>query len=379
VKVKTGFPLFLLGMCSLINLYSTQPVLSQLAEWSGRSPGQAAWTISATTFGVALCAPFAGALSDVYGRKKIMLQALAVIAVATAICCLAPTFWVLLILRFLQGLATPFIFTVAVAYISEECADKARMNSLYVAGTAFGGFAGRLLSGIITDLTGNWRLSFLANAAILLLTLVAVLVLLPTESHFTPAHSVSRSIAGLGSHVKDPAILASCFIAATLLFQQVSSFTFGSLHLMAEPFGLSATAIGFIFVVFLLPTVLTPLSGRLISTRGRYFTFGVVAALTLAGMAVSLIPSVGAVVVGLACSCIAVFMGQSCGTGFVGSHARTNTSAAVGLYTFSYYLGGTLGAIVPQPAYAAWGWPSTVAIIAALAVVSAFLARAYWR
>lgn len=371
--------LFLLGMCSLLNLYSTQPVLSQLAQWSGQSPEHSAWTISATTFGVALCAPFAGAISDVFGRKKLMILALSALTISTLCCIFAPNFWVLLTLRLFQGMATPFVFTVAVAYIAEECVERARVNSIYVAGTAFGGFAGRLLSGLITDATGSWRLSFLANASLILMTLVVTIAFLPIERNFSPAISVRASVSGLSQHMKDPAILASCFIAAALLFQQVSTFTFGSLHLMTPPFSLSATAIGFVFVVFLLPTALTPLSGKLISTKGRYATFAVVTVLTLGGLSLSLIPLTTAVVAGLACSCVAVFMGQSCGTGFVGAHAVRNTSAAVGLYTFSYYFGGTLGAILPQAAYAQWGWLSTALIVGTLSVMSLGLARAFWR
>lgn len=371
--------LFLLGMCSLLNLYSTQPVLSQLAQWSGQSPEHAAWTISATTFGVALCAPFAGAISDVFGRKRPMILALSILAISTLCCIFAPNFWALLALRLSQGMATPFVFSVAVAYIAEECADRAHVNSIYVAGTAFGGFAGRLLSGLVTDATGSWRLSFLANASLILMTLVITIVFLPFERNFSPSKSVRASVSGLSQHLKDPAILASCFIAASLLFQQVSTFTFGSLHLMEPPFSLSATAIGFIFVVFLLPTALTPLSGKLILSKGRYATFVAVSFLTLSGLLISFFPVALAFVSGLAFSCVAVFMGQSCGTGFVGTHAVRNTSAAVGLYTFSYYFGGTLGAILPQNAYAQWGWPSVVFIVSALSLVSLGLARAFWR
>lgn len=375
---KPEIPIFLLGMCSLLNLYSTQPILTDLARWSGHTPGVAAWTISATTLGVALCAPLSGALSDAYARKRVMLIALAILTLTTLACSTAPHFTILLTLRFLQGLATPFIFTVAVAYISEEFTHTARINSLYVAGTAFGGFAGRLFAGLLTDATGSWRLSFWANAAIIALTFLTVAYVLPTETHFHPTPSTMTSLRGLGSHLTNTPILASCFIAAALLFQQVSSFTFGSLYLAGAPFHLPATTVSAIFVVFLLPTILTPLGSRLISSQGHATTFRLVTTITLIGMAISLIPTIPTMVICLACSCVAVFLGQSCGTSFVATHAHHHTSAAVGLYTFSYYLGGALGSLIPQPAYTTWGWTSTVTIITILTLTSLTIAHRYW-
>lgn len=375
---KNYIPLFLLGMCALINLYSTQPILGQLGAWAHIAPERAAWTVSATTLGVAICAPFSGAISDVYGRKRVMLCALGIMVLTTIACCFSPNFLMLLVLRLSQGLATPFVFTVAVAYISEEEEDSAQANGLYVAGTAFGGFAGRLLAGLVTDWTGVWRLSFAANAVILLLTIVTVIFLLPAEDNFKPASSVMESMSGIRAQMKDPSLLASCFIASCLLFQQVSSFTFGSLRLMDPPYDLSTSLVSFIFVIFLLPTVLTPFSGELISKNGRVFTFGVVASITILGLMLTLLPFLWAMVLGLAFSCVAVFMGQSCGTGFVSTHSKTNKSTAVGLYTSFYYLGGTLGAIVPEPAYQTWGWISIVVIIIVLAVCSFGVARRFW-
>ncbi|WP_370658471.1 MFS transporter [Corynebacterium sp. ACRQM] len=104
---KSYIPLFLLGMCALINLYSTQPILGQLGAWAHIAPERAAWTVSATTLGVAICAPFSGAISDVYGRKKVMLCALGIMVISTIACCFLPIFLCCWCLDSLRGSQPP--------------------------------------------------------------------------------------------------------------------------------------------------------------------------------------------------------------------------------------------------------------------------------
>ena len=161
---------FLLGLSALLTIYATQPLLPELSADLGVSATGAAWTVSATALGVAVAAPVAGAVSDRLGRKRVMLAAIAATAAVTLACAAAPGLPALLAGRAAQGLAVPFVFAVAVAYVAEEVAGSraAAVNALYVSGTAFGGFLGRFLSGAVAEPLG-WRASFVALALVLLL------------------------------------------------------------------------------------------------------------------------------------------------------------------------------------------------------------------
>lgn len=92
LAVKTA--VVLLGMSALLNLYSTQPVLVDIADWAHITSTDAAWTISTSTLGVAVTAPFAGFISDRLGRKRIILIAFALMSAMTFACLLAPNFGV---------------------------------------------------------------------------------------------------------------------------------------------------------------------------------------------------------------------------------------------------------------------------------------------
>lgn len=372
--------MFLLGMCALLNLYSTQPVLAQIARWASLSQADAALTISATTLGVAVMAPVAGAVSDRLGRKRIMLCAIAVMVVATVLGAVSWSFGVLLAFRFLQGLATPYVFAVAVAYIGDEYAPAAaaRLNGLYVAGTAFGGFAGRFFPGLAADAFGDWRTSFWPLVVILAIAFFATAAWLPAERHFVASASVAAGLRGAGTHLTDWRMLCTYVVGAGLLFQQVASFTFAALHLQRPPLGLSSLQVGLVFVVFLVPTLVTPQVGRAIVRLGRVRTYWMSALLGIGGLALTLAPSVWAVVVGLACSCVSVFAGQACATGFTAAHAARSRSVAVGLYLTAYYLGGTIGGVAPAPVYARADWGGVVLLTVAVSVASVVAGTAAW-
>lgn len=370
---------FLLGLCALLNIYSTQPLLPELARDFHVPADQTTWTISATTLGVAVMAPFAGSVSDYLGRKRVMLVAIGATLIATLACATAWTFTALLLFRFVQGLLIPFVFAVAVAYIAEECTGSTAeaANALYISGTAFGGFCGRFLSGAITTHYG-WRSSFLLLAVVLLVTLVVVAAWLHPEQRFHRSSSLLASLQGIGQHFGNPRLLATCFLGAALLFLQVGSFTYAGLHLEAPPFGLSSFEIGTVFAVFLVAVVVTPLTGRLITRIGRLKTFVLANLVSLAGLAITLIPTTPTVVAGLAASSTGVFSGQACATGYAAESGKAARSSAVGLYLTAYYAGGSIGAVAPAPFYALAGWNACAGLLAAVIGLSILVALAAW-
>lgn len=386
VAVDTAVPfrqmaaLFALGSCALLNVYATQPILPDIARRFGVSIGTSTWTLSTSTLGVAVAAPLAGAISDRFGRKRIMVMALVGLILTTASCALAWNFAALLSLRFAQGLLVPFIFTAALAYIAEEWSGRTAttLNGVYVAGTAFGGFCGRFLAGTAASLTG-WLSTFVVFAVLLMPVLALTVFCVPTERRFKASASLGNSLRNVAKGVRDWRLLATCFVGASLLFQQVTSFTYLSLRLAAPPFGLTAIEVGALFVVFLLPVTVTPFFGHLIGTIGRTQAFLLSQIAGMAGIALTLSVHLPAIIVGLALSCMAVFAGQSCATGYTARHARSGRSAATGLYLTCYYLGGSIGAVAPAPLYARHGWLGCAALIGLVALVSTALSCVAWK
>src|SRR5215475_14258490 len=130
------------GFCAFINLYSPQALLPALAREFGTGAAEISAIMTASALAIALAAPFAGAVADVLGRKRVITVAMLAVALPMAGAALAHDVPALIVWRFLQGLLLPPIFAVTVAYIGDEWppAEVAGIAGVYIAGSSIGGF-----------------------------------------------------------------------------------------------------------------------------------------------------------------------------------------------------------------------------------------------
>ena len=367
------------GMCAFFNMYITQALLPELRRAFGASVAAVSLTVTATTLGVALAAPFAGSLADRYGRKRVLLIALALLTLATFGAATADHLDTLLLWRALQGLVIPGIFTSAVAYIAEEWApaEAGTMASLYVAGTVLGSFCGRFISGLVTDAYG-WRSAFVVMGLINLSFLPLIAALLPRSRGFTPSRSLLASLAGVGAHLRNAPLLATYGVGFALLFAQVGTFTYVNFYLSAAPFGLSTHDLSYVFFVFLIGMAITPFSGRW-ALRWSPRSVGLAALATSAGgLLLTLNRWLPQIMLGLILSSAGVFIVQSLATAAVPRLAQGARSAAVGLYLTCYYFGGSVGASLPATLWSYAGWHACVALVLAVQAGAALLIHASW-
>src|SRR5258708_29798734 len=139
------------GYCAFLQLYATQPILPLLADLFHAGKVAVSLTVTAGGIGVALGAPVAGYLADRLGRKRVIVWSAFLLAGATLVTSLVETLPALIFWRFIQGVFTPGIFAVTIAYINDEWADGGASKALanYVSGTVLGGFSSRMLSGLV--------------------------------------------------------------------------------------------------------------------------------------------------------------------------------------------------------------------------------------
>src|SRR5262245_11120030 len=72
------------GFCTFLNLYSPQALLPALAGEFGVGAAEISTIMTASTLAIALTAPFAGALADVLGRKRVIAAAMLAVVVPMA-------------------------------------------------------------------------------------------------------------------------------------------------------------------------------------------------------------------------------------------------------------------------------------------------------
>jgi len=360
----------LAGAGAFLNLYSPQAVLPLLTREFGATEAGIALVMFASTFAIAFTAPFTGVIADVLGRKRVITAAMIALVIPTAMTALAPNLEAMIFWRFVQGLVLPPIFAVTIAYIGGEMpADEATgMTGIYTAGSALGGFAGRFLTGVLAESIG-WRNAFLVDAALTALLAVAVIVLLPRERQFVRAANLKASLTQMIGHLRNPKLVATYAVGFGVLFNFIATFTFVSFHLAAPPFNLSPAALGMIFTVYLLGTIVSPMVGKGVSRFGRRRFVIVVIAAWMCGVLLTLIPWLPAVIAGLAVAAAAGMLCQASSQSYVATSSRTGISSAIGLYVTAFYVGGSVGALLPGLIWDAAKWPGTVAMVVTMQTI----------
>lgn len=366
--------LFLCGCAAFLNLYATQSILQTFAAQFHISAKAAGWSITVTTLAVAITAPFVSRLTGRFEQRTVISAAALLLAVPALMTAYADSFAEVLVWRFVEGMLIPVVFATSVAYIGDRWrgGTVTEVTSLYVAGTVLGGFAGRFVTGVMTEYVG-WREAFELMAVLSLMVGGFIQFLLPVSR----ARSV-RVETAFSAVFRKP-LLAAYAVGFCVLFSQVAAFTYAGLYLGLPPFSLGPAALGTLYMVFLLALIVIPIAGRLSKARPHAELLSVAAALGITGSALTLLPSLGCIVAGLALSSTGVFLAQAAANAFTTASAGDNKAGAVGVYLTCYYLGGSCGAIVPALIWERWGWAGCVVLIIAFQVLTLLIALTGWK
>ena len=367
------------GFAAFVNLYSPQALLPRLANEFHVGPGEISGLMTAGTAAIALSAPFSGALADVTGRKRLITAAMFAVVAPTLIMTFAGsvpqlTFW-----RFVQGMLLPPIFAVAVAYIGDEWppSDVARVAGIYISGSSIGGFCGRFIPGLLTDVIG-WRVAIQVMALITLIAAIIVAATLPPERNFVRSGGLVSSLTQMIQHFRNRRLVATYAIGFGVLFNFIATFTYVNFHLAAPPYLFSPTLLGALFLTYLVSSPLVPWVGRAIALFGRRpFVLGMIA-LWIVGALLLLASPVAVIIVGLTLCAVCGMVCQAVSTGYVTLTAKEGRSSAVGLYASIYYIGGSAGAFLTGLAWASAGWPGCVAVIVAVQAIMALIVAVAW-
>lgn len=366
----------LAGFCAFLDLYSPQPLLPLLMRLFGVSTREVSFLVSISTGAVALAAPFVGLLADRFGRRRVIVRSALLLAVPTVLAATSRTFGQLLFWRFWQGIFTPGVFAATVAYISEEWKKgMGAAMSAYVAGTAVGGFSGRMVAALIAD-RSSWQTAYMVLGVLNIAGALAIWAWLPAD---TPKIRARHPRSSIFQHLRNPSLLATYTAGFCVLFTLASTFTYVNFYLAGPPFHWSTAALGLLFSAYLFAAVITSTCGRIIDRFGH--GRAVVWALTFSiiGVLLTLIHSGTVVFIGLIMCCSGLFVSQSSANSFIGVAVRENRASAVGLYVTAYYIGGSFGATAPASLWNIGGWPACVGLIVGVQLFTMLIAGRFWK
>lgn len=370
----------LAGLSAYLNLYATQALLPVFTKVFHVTRAETGLTLSVTTAAIAFSAPFIGLLSDRKGRKPIIVTAIFLLVVPCLLAAFANCLSELIAVRFIQGLILPGVLAILMAYVGEEwCKIKNRAGfamSVFISLNIMGGFLGRLIPGLIAANFG-WRNAFICSAVLCFLCGVAVLKILPPSTSFEASQG-GLNLDEAKEHLKNPQIVSTFFVGATILFGIIATFTYLTFHLSEAPFLLDENVISWLFAVYLIGVVITPMAGKFIDRISPKRSFLAAQVLCITGLLVTLIPNLIAILIGLSLSCTALFICQSANQAALRGFATRGLCTATGMHACFYYLGGGLGGFLPGLAWDNGGWSACAFVIIAANVLGVIAAMLFW-
>ncbi|KQN32051.1 hypothetical protein ASF00_04725 [Sphingomonas sp. Leaf34] len=360
------------GFSTFSLLYSVQPLLPLFAAQYGLTAEAASLAVSLATGPLAIGILFAGFVSDRVGRRPLMIAAMFAAGALTVAAAVVPGWSGLLVLRFLTGVALAGVPAVAMAYVAEEVdagAVGAAMG-LYIAGSALGGMAGRLVVSVVADLEG-WRWALAAVGIAGLAMAEAFRRLAPPSRNFTPSvgrpGALLRSAASLFTDRAMPLLYLEAFL---LMGVFVTIYNYAGFRLMRAPYGLSQAAVGAVFLLYVLGSVSSAKFGTLAGRRGRRTIFWIPVVLLIIGVALTAMTPLAPVIAGIAVVTIGFFGAHSIASAWVGRRAQGARGQAAAFYLFFYYMGSSVLGSAGGFAWTHAGWPGVTAFCLVLGVAA---------
>ena len=372
---KTNVALFFAGFCTFAIMYSTQPLLPEFSREFHISPAVASLSLSVTTIALAVSMLFVGSLSEVKGRKSLMIFSLLAASLLAVLTAFVPNYHFLLILRVLQGLALAGLPAVAMAYLSEEIepASLGIAMGLYISGNSVGGMSGRIIIGMLSDYF-NWRVALGSIGILSILASFLFWYLLPESKHFQPrSFDIGKLLKSMANHLKDPGLLCLYGIGFFLMGSFVTLFNYIGYQLLAPPYSLSQTIVGWIFVIYIVGTFSSTWMGRLADIHGRRQMLWVALLIMATGAGITLSTPLVLKILGIAIFTFGFFGSHSLASSWVAHRAIHDKAQASSLYLFFYYAGSSIGGTAGGTLWSAFGWGGVISIILGFLLLALFL------
>jgi len=207
--------------------------LPAMAEAFSASFQQVQWIVLAYLLAITTLIVSVGRLGDIAGRRRLLLAGILLFTVASVLCGVAPTLWLLIAARAEQGLGAAIMMALTMALVGETVPKARTGSAMGLLGTmsAVGTALGPSLGGVLISGFG-WRAIFLVMATMGILTLVLAHRFLPADRRSARQERAGFDVIGT--------LLLALALAAYALAMTMGRDSFGPLNtglLLAAVFG----------------------------------------------------------------------------------------------------------------------------------------------
>ena len=207
--------------------------LPTLAQAFTASFQQVQWVVLAYLLAITTLIVSVGRVGDITGRRRLLLAGIFLFTVASVLCGVAPTFWLLIAARAAQGLGAAIMMALTMAFVGETVPKAKTGSAMGLLGTmsAIGTALGPSLGGVLIAGLG-WRAIFLVNVPLGILTFLLAYRYLPVDRRGPKADRAGFDNVGT--------LLLALTLAAYALAMTIGRGSFGPLNmalLLAAVFG----------------------------------------------------------------------------------------------------------------------------------------------
>lgn len=342
---RAELALFLVGFASFSLIYCVQPLLPAFSDSFNISPTSSSLALSLTTGLLSISIVLAGAFSQTLGRRGMIFGSMLLAALLNIVGSMLPSWNGLLVVRALEGLVLGGVPAIAMAWLAEEIhpSHLGRSMGLYVAGNAFGGMAGRVGMGLLTEIT-SWRIAMLILGVLCLACAILFLKLLPKSRNFVPqpGFNLNFHLRAWKQHLYNRGLLRVYAIGFLIMSVFVSVFNYATFLLSGPPYFFSQTVISLLFLVYGFGIVSSSVAGTLADRYGRRRLLMIGLCLMLGGVFLTLFATWLTIIGGIAILTTGFFVGHAVASSSVGPQAANNKGHAASLYLLFYYLGASI-------------------------------------
>ena len=185
IKPAARWVLLSLSMAMLLSSLGTSitnVALPTLAQVFAVSFQAVQWVVLAYLLAITSLIVGAGRLGDIIGRRRLLLAGIGLFTVASVLCAAAPTLWLLIAARALQGLGAAILMALTMALVSDAVPTNKTGSAMGLLGTmsAVGTALGPTLGGVLIGSWG-WQAIFWVNVPLGVLTFLLARRYLPVD------------------------------------------------------------------------------------------------------------------------------------------------------------------------------------------------------
>ncbi len=207
----------LLAFLGPLNIDMYLPSFPEITQDLDTSASLVQVSLTACLLGLAIGQLFAGPISDAQGRRKPLLIATFLFALASILCAVAPNIIVLIAMRFLQGLTASAGVVLSRAVVRDVFSGQAltKFFSLLMVINAIAPMVAPMIGGFILAFEStSWKsiFYFLSIVGLLMVIIVAMKLKETLPSHKRIPSSAGASIKTMGSLMKDRSFIGYALV-----------------------------------------------------------------------------------------------------------------------------------------------------------------------